>query len=53
MYSGQIFLIYHPKDWDVPMRVKTHVMNLLVYRTLIGRPRIKRILFVRERGKRR
>ena len=50
-WSGPIFSISHPNDWDVLKSVTLIVMNPQIIRTPPGQPRTKRIPFVGERRK--
>ena len=51
MYSGRIFPVCHPDDWDVPASDKVQVVTPPVITKQTGRPKIKRISSAGERVK--
>ena len=53
MYSGRIFPVCHPDDWDVPANVKAQIVTPPVITKQAGRPKIKRIPSAGERVKSR
>ena len=50
-YSGLLYPICHPDEWDVPESVKSIVVNPLIWRKQAGRPQTTRIPFAGERGR--
>ena len=52
LWSGLIYPVCHPYDWDVPESISSTILNPLVIWTPAGRPKTKRIPSSRERKKR-
>ena len=52
-YSGLLYPVCHPDEWDVPESVRSIVVNPPIWRKQAGRPRSTRIPSAGERGRRR
>ena len=52
MYSGLIYLVFHPDDWDILESVRSKIVNPPIIRTSAGRPKTKRIPLTEKKGKR-
>ena len=52
-YSGRVYPVCHPDEWDVPDSIRSVVVNPPIWRKQAGRPRTTRIPSVGERGRRR
>ena len=52
-YSGLLYPVCHPDEWDVSESVRSVVVNPPIWRKQAGRPRTTRIPSVGERGRRR
>ena len=52
-YSGLLYPVCHPDEWDVSESVRSIVVNHPIWRKQAGWPRTTRIPFAGERGRRR
>ena len=53
MYSGLLYPVCLPDEWDVPESVRSIIVNPPIWRKQAGRPRTTRIPSVGERERRR
>ena len=52
-YSGLLYPVCHPDEWDVPEFVRSLVVNPSIWRKQAGRPRTTRIPSAGEKGRHR
>ena len=52
-YSGLLYLVCYPDEWDVPKSIRSLVVNPSIWRKQVGRPRTTIIPSTGERGRRR
>ena len=50
-YSGLLYPVCHPDEWDIPESVRSIVVNPPIWRKQVGRPRTTKISSVGERGR--
>ena len=51
-YSGLLYPVFHPDEWDIPESVRSIVVNPPIWRKQAGRPRTTRISSAGERERR-